>query len=126
MEGRIMNQHQIVAEEAGRRTMRDIPRRCALALTLFAGVSALMPSVAHADDWGCQVILCLSDSGGPEQYGACVPPIERLWTTLRHGDPFPACDFGAGSTQMPYDPAQSATLLLQRMERQERGFGGGD
>lgn len=189
-----MNQPQIVAEEVGLRTMRDIPHRCAFALTLLAGVSAYMPSVAHADDWGCQVILCLSNSGGPEQYGACVPPIKRLWTALRHGDPFPTCDFGeggprgtaavntfassgycredllywggpeqsellcrafgaisveidnelytrvwwdvggqdrtitefygAGSTRLPYDPAQSATLFLQRMERQEHDFDG--
>ncbi|CAJ5662019.1 secreted protein [Burkholderia pseudomallei] len=75
-----------------------IVRRWTLALTLFAGTSVLVPCVAHGDDWGCQVLLCLSNPGGPEQYGACVPPIERLWSALRHGDPFPTCDFGAGGS----------------------------
>ena len=174
--------------------MRGVARRWALALTLFAGVSLLAPGIAYADDWGCQVLLCLSNPGGPEQYGACVPPIERLWSALRHGDPFPTCDFGtggsqgtfaantfasggycredllywggpeqsellcratgainvdidnqlytrvwwdaggagstitefygAGSTQVPYDPSQSAALFLQRSE-QSNSFGGG-
>jgi len=174
--------------------MRGVARRWALALTLFAGVSLLAPGIAYADDWGCQVLLCLSNPGGPEQYGACVPPIERLWSALRHGDPFPTCDFGtggsqgtfaantfasggycredllywgspeqsellcratgainvdidnqlytrvwwdvagagstitefygAGSTQVPYDPSQSAALFLQRIE-QSNSLGGG-
>ena len=83
-------------------SIRDIVHRWALALTLFAGTSVLAPGVAHADDWGCQVLLCLSNPGGPEQYGACVPPIERLWSALRRGDPFPTCDFGAGGSQGMY------------------------
>ncbi|ACD20814.1 hypothetical protein [Paraburkholderia phytofirmans] len=78
--------------------MRRVARRWALALTLFAGISLLAPGLAHADDWDCQVLLCLSNPGGPEQYGACVPPIERLWSALRHGDPFPTCDFGTGGS----------------------------
>lgn len=177
-------------------TMRGIARRWSIALALLAGASVFTPGVAHADDWGCQVILCLSNPGGPEQYGECVPPIEKLWRALRHGDPFPTCDFGAGGaqgtsatnmfasgdycredllywggreqsellcratgainvtidnqlytrvwwdvdgrgpaitefyglggTQMPYDPAQSATLFLRRMEQQSDRFGGGN
>nr|WP_081077938.1 hypothetical protein [Burkholderia pseudomultivorans] len=79
--------------------MRGIVHRWALTLTLLAGTSVLAPSVAHADNWGCQVLLCLSNPGGPEQYSACVPPIERLWSALRHGDPFPGCDFGAGDSR---------------------------
>lgn len=73
-------------------------RRCVLALMLFAGTAVLAPGLAHADDWGCQVLLCLSNQGGPEQYNACVPPIEKLWNALRHGDPFPTCDFGTGGS----------------------------
>ncbi|WP_423191680.1 hypothetical protein [Burkholderia multivorans] len=65
----------------------------------FLGTSILLPGAARADDWGCQVILCLSNPGGPEQYAECVPPIEKLWAALRHGDPFPTCDFGAGGSQ---------------------------
>ena len=74
--------------------------RCLSAgLACFIGTCVITPSLAHADDWGCQVILCLSNPGGPEQYAECVPPIEKLWRTLRHGDPFPTCDFGAGGSQ---------------------------
>ncbi|MEK6291347.1 MAG: hypothetical protein V4793_08145 [Paraburkholderia tropica] len=81
-----------------RRALRAL-RRCAIVLAAFVGASIVAPAIARADDWGCQVILCLSNPGGPEQYAQCVPPIERLWTALRHGDPFPTCDFGAGGSQ---------------------------
>ncbi|WP_408426194.1 hypothetical protein [Paraburkholderia strydomiana] len=74
-------------------------RRWLRVLGTFVGMSILAPGTAHADDWGCQVILCLSSPGGPEQYGECVPPIEKLWAALRHGDPFPTCDFGSGGSQ---------------------------
>lgn len=81
-----------------RRALRAM-RRCAIVLAAFVGASIVAPAMARADDWGCQVILCLSNPGGPEQYAECVPPIERLWTALRHGDPFPTCDFGTGGSQ---------------------------
>lgn len=80
-------------------TVRRVKHRWVLAPIVFAGLSILAPDVAHADDWGCQVLLCLSNPGGPEQYSACVPPIEKLWSALRHGDPFPTCDFGAGGSR---------------------------
>ncbi|MDR8394863.1 MAG: hypothetical protein RXR20_21115 [Paraburkholderia sp.] len=74
--------------------------RCWVAVVAAClGTSILAPGTARADDWGCQVILCLSNPGGPEQYGECVPPIGKLWAALRHGDPFPTCDFGAGGSQ---------------------------
>ncbi len=57
-----------------------------------AAVLGAPASPAHADGWGCQVMLCLSDPRGPEAEGACVPPIEKLWDHLAHGHPFPTCD----------------------------------
>lgn len=69
------------------------------ALSTFSGMLILAPSAALADDWGCQVILCLANPGGPEQYAECVPPIEKLWAALRHGDSFPVCHFGAGGSR---------------------------
>lgn len=189
-----MKRFQLVMKEWWSLTMRGVVRRWLLARALFAGTSILLPGVAHADDWGCQVLLCLSNPGGPELYSACVPPIERLWSALRHGDCFPTCDFGAGRsqgtfatntfasggycredllywggleqsellcratgainvdidnqlytrvwwdvsgtgptitefygagrTQVPYDPSQSAALFLQQTE-QQNSFGGG-
>lgn len=176
------------------RTTSGFLRRWSLALSVLGGASIFAACPAYADDWGCQVLLCLSNPGGPEQYSACVPPIEKLWSALRHGDPFPSCDFGmggsqgtvatntfasggycredflywggpeqsellcratgainvvindqlytrvwwdvsgqdrtitefygAGGTQMPYDPSQSAALFLRQTE-QQNNFGGG-
>ena len=177
------------------RTMCSVLRRWSLAVALIGSTPIFAPGVAHADEWGCQVLLCLSNPGGPEQYRACVPPIEKLWRALRHGDPFPTCDFGeggsqgtfatntfasggycredllywggheqsellcratgainvdidnqlytrvwwdvagtgptttefygAGSTQVPYDPSQSAALFLQQIGQQNSFSGGG-
>ncbi|MBU9576283.1 hypothetical protein [Burkholderia multivorans] len=81
-----------------KRCVRDVLVALSMAMMLSA-----VPTLARADDWGCQVLLCLSNPGGPEQYGACVPPIEKLWTALRHGDPFPACDFSAGLASLSPD-----------------------
>ncbi|MCA7941730.1 MULTISPECIES: hypothetical protein [Burkholderia cepacia complex] len=63
-------------------------------LHAFAVAAALLAPAApaHADGWGCQVLLCLSDPRGPEHEGECVPPIEKLWDHLAHGNPFPTCD----------------------------------
>ncbi|CAN7693947.1 hypothetical protein [Paraburkholderia terricola] len=74
-------------------------RRWSAVIAAIIGVSILVPGTARAGDWDCQVILCLSNPGGPEQYGECVPPVEKLWVALRHGDPFPTCDFGAGGSR---------------------------
>lgn len=182
-------------KDRGSSSTRQAMRGWSLVLVFVASAAVFVPGVARADDWGCQVVLCLSNPGGPEQYSECVPPIERLWRALRHGDPFPTCDFGAGgsqgtfasntfasggycredllywggpeqsellcrafgainvdinnqlytrvwwdvggpgftvtesygagSTQVPYDPTQSATLFLQQMEQQDNGPGGG-
>jgi chromosome partitioning protein len=68
-----------------------------LAVAVITPVFA--PMLARADDWGCWVILCLTNPGGPEHYSACVPPIGKLWSAQRHGDPFSICGFGAGGSQ---------------------------
>lgn len=81
------------------RALRQALRRGAIVGAACLATSVVAPGIARADDWGCQVILCLSNPGGPEQYGECVPPVERLWAALRHGDPFPTCDFGEGGSQ---------------------------
>jgi hypothetical protein len=76
-------------------------RRMRSAIVFAAIAATFLPSrFALADDWGCQVLLCLANPGGPEQYSACVPPIEKLWTALRHGDPFPTCDFNSSLSDL--------------------------
>jgi hypothetical protein len=66
-----------------------------VAAASLASFSFVFDSKAHADDWGCQVILCLSNPGGPTQFAECRPPIERLWSELAKGHSFPSCS-GAG------------------------------
>lgn len=62
-------------------------------------------SNARADNWGCQVILCLSNPGGPTQYAECRPPIEKLWRELAKGHSFPTCSGVAFRTSRPgYEP----------------------
>lgn len=79
--------------------------RCAtnVALHALAVAAALLAPVApaHADGWGCQVMVCLSDPRGPETEGACVPPIEKLWDQLAHGHPFPTCDLMGSWDSLP-------------------------
>jgi hypothetical protein len=94
-----MDPRQIATGETGRHVMRYNVRPYVSMSTLLANMLLIGPSIAGANDWGCQVLLCLSNPGGPEQYSACVPPMEKLWSALRHGDPFPTCDFGAGGSQ---------------------------
>lgn len=77
-------------------------------------VAISLIQVAHADDWGCQVLLCLSDPRGPTTESECRPPIEKLWRHLKRGRSFPSCslassdDRGNGSFARrvydPYDP----------------------
>ena len=61
-------------------------------------VSASVAVPAQAQDWGCQVLLCLANPGGPTQYAECVPPISRLWDALRRGNAFPSCNGASAST----------------------------
>ncbi len=64
-------------------------------LLLMVGLGA--SSNAAADDWGCQVLLCLADPRGPTTEGACIPPITKLWRELSKGHAFPFCDMGGGA-----------------------------
>jgi hypothetical protein len=93
-----MKRFKWVVEALRARTTSGFLRRWSLALSVLGGTSIFAPGLAYADDWGCEVLLCLANPGGPEQYSACVPPIEKLWRALRHGDPFPTCDFGMGGS----------------------------
>lgn len=62
-------------------------------------------SKARADDWGCQVLLCLSNPGGPMQFAECVPPVQRLWNELARGRPFPTCSgVGFQASGPGYEP----------------------
>jgi hypothetical protein len=82
-----------------------------LLLKILLSVCCLIPSYlifdsnARADDWGCQVILCLSNPGGPTQYAECRPPIQKLWSELAKGHSFPTCSgVGFHSSRPGYEP----------------------
>jgi hypothetical protein len=58
---------------------------------------------ARANDLGCQVLVCLSNPGGATQYGACVPPMAKLWQHLATGGSFPGCSGGGLAKTKVYD-----------------------
>jgi hypothetical protein len=74
---------------------------------LLAAASSYMISgtPARADGWGCEVILCLSNPGGPTQFAACRPPVEKLWSHLAKGRSFPTCSgVGFSASRPGYEP----------------------
>lgn len=66
-----------------------------IVLTAALGIGSGWAAPALANDWGCEVLLCLSNPGGATQYAQCVPPITKLWERLALGGSSPACT-GAG------------------------------
>ncbi|WP_242187113.1 hypothetical protein [Sphingomonas sp. CARO-RG-8B-R24-01] len=68
---------------------------------------------ALASDYGCQVLLCLSNPGGPTQYGACVPPIYKLWRDLATGKAFPPCLGGGVSKTTIHGKQGSANYRVE-------------
>jgi hypothetical protein len=72
----------------------------------------LFVSGAHASEYGCKVLLCLSNpasNGGPTGVAECVEPIHQLYHDLAHGKPFPTCDTVDGNdgscyARVVYDP----------------------
>lgn len=56
---------------------------------LFLGL--LCSSQVYADQWGCEVLLCMANPAGPTAAPACVPPITRLWRVLAKGGSWPEC-----------------------------------
>ncbi|QVN18973.1 hypothetical protein [Burkholderia pyrrocinia] len=101
--------------------MKKFFRNLIMALSLMTVWSVVAPTLARADDWGCQVLLCLANPGGPEQYAQCVPPIEKLWSALSHGDPFPSCDFSAGLANLA--PAIRAAIPASLLANLGAGTG---
>lgn len=75
--------------------------RIALAVPIVAMSAQTIP--AHANDLGCQVLLCLSNPGGATQYGACIPPMTKLWKKLATGGAFPGCNGGGVAKTRVYD-----------------------
>lgn len=75
--------------------------RFALAVPFVVMSAQAVP--ARANDLGCQVLLCLSNPGGATQYGACIPPMTKLWQKLATGGSFPGCSGGGVAKTRVYD-----------------------
>ncbi|WP_354317602.1 hypothetical protein [Sinorhizobium fredii] len=76
-----------------------------LSTTNASSAYLVSDSIARADDWGCEVILCLSNPGGATQYAPCRPPITGLWRELARGHAFPACSGVSFRASRPrYEP----------------------
>ena len=73
----------------------------ALATALVGAAVQSTPAVASDNTWACEVVLCISNPGGPTQYPACVPPITKLWRVLALGGSFPTCT-GGGIAKTKY------------------------
>jgi hypothetical protein len=73
-----------------------VRRLVAAALAVLAAVWAPQ---ARADNWGCEVLLCLSNPAGPMAVQECVPPIQRLYRAIFkwRPDPFPTCVMSNGA-----------------------------
>ena len=68
-----------MARAGWKRTYHIVPGCFSVAVT------ALCAQPAHADEWGCEVLLCMSNPAGPEAVGQCVPPMQRFYNVLKHG-----------------------------------------
>lgn len=83
-------------------------------MSLAAGVG-----IAHADEYGCKVLLCLSNPAGPMAEAECRPPIERMLREQRQRHPpaFPTCEEANGAAYVQlgssaYDPCPEGTAAL--------------
>ncbi len=85
--------------------MRNGIIRALSAILVCVPVYTFSTSMARSDDWGCEVLLCLSNPGGATEYSECRPPIERLWKHLARGRSFPICSgVGFTATKPRYEP----------------------
>ena len=65
----------------------------AVALMSVISASSLGSTQVKADEWGCTVLLCLSNPAGPTSVPECVPPVEELLAVIRSGG-VPQCESG--------------------------------
>lgn len=64
-------------------------------------VPTSISSLARSD-YGCEVLMCLANPGGPDEFQQCQPPIDRLRRDLRRGRPFPTCNMASGPNGRSY------------------------
>jgi hypothetical protein len=112
---------------------RDVLLACSLA------VSSVCAPWAYADEWGCEVLLCLSNPNGPTAVKECEPPIRKLWIELaKPHHTFPSCELSSSSngatyaapTTNYYDACPAGTAALAAITSQSTdvltGIGSGE
>lgn len=62
---------------------------------LGSSLALTIPSVSHASDWGCTVLLCLA--GNWKNISECRGPVQDLFRHLARGHTFPSCDMSDGN-----------------------------
>ncbi|MBK5071619.1 hypothetical protein I2492_01140 [Budviciaceae bacterium CWB-B4] len=72
-----------------------------------------IPFSVQASEYGCKVLLCLSNPGGPKEHAECHPPIDQLYDDLKEGRAFPRCEEAGNNYAKlvfdPYDPCPDNT-----------------
>ena len=85
--------------------MKNAIIRALSAILLCVPVYTFSSGIARGDDWGCEVLLCLSNPGGATEFAECRSPIEKLWSHLAKGRSFPICSgVGFTATKPRYEP----------------------
>ncbi|BCG83507.1 hypothetical protein [Mesorhizobium sp. 113-3-3] len=78
-------------------------------------LAALSSAPAQADDFGCKVLLCILNPQGWASVGECVPPVERAFRMVAHGEPWPQCPEAGSSGRIGYEefkPCPDGTIAV--------------
>lgn len=80
-------------------------KRILAIITVFTAIAAAGAAPAAADEFGCKVLLCVSNPGGPRQFAECEPIINSLENMLKDHKPWPTCE--EASSSYGYEPYYS-------------------
>lgn len=92
---------------------------------IAAGMALTSP--AKADNWACEVALCISNPAGPMAVSECVPPIKKLYRHLARGHSFPLCKSADGYVNFIrygkeyYEDCPAGTKTVYRSD-DDRGY----
>lgn len=90
--------------------------------SLSIAIYAVCETKSYADNWACEVFLCLSNPGGPTEFGQCRPSIHKLWKHLAKGRSFPICrGIGFRASRPGYEPYYCEAGYRLRQRSGDRG-----
>lgn len=94
-----------------------------------AGLLVLSGTGAHASEYGCQVLLCMSNPQGPMAVQQCVPPMQKFLQeqAKKPPEPFPQCEEANGQAGVqkgtnPYDACPDGTAAVADGKRVIQGM----